>query len=383
MLKKFMMALFAFALMGVTTSCNKDDDNGGGSNDSRLVGTWQISKVIAMGQDVTTMIPEVRITLNADGTGVTTIDGHNDSFHWRVGGNSFTVNTGEEEISCTITNLTQNECTFTSSNMSLPEVGAIPGEVTITMVRVGGGGNNYNTLIVGTWQVTQTIVNGQDYTAQTGDVKLTFNADGRGLLNDNGDTQNNGFNWSISGKTMTISPDHDSGAEFTIVSLDGQTCTFMGTKMPGVSQTFEEVCITMVKTGGDNPNPNPDGTLVGTRWMYHTEGTETDNGYDYIYNLNDELAFTTATTGIMTESGHITVMHDGSIVDSGDINDSAPFTYTYNESYHEGTITATYTDDGETYTANMNFSYNADEDVIVVTIVGEYSQTMVFHRASK
>ncbi|MGX8713079.1 MAG: lipocalin family protein [bacterium] len=252
MKRKIFFALAAVLMLGFV-ACNKDDDkkDNGNNGNASLVGTWKISAVTSNGQDMSAMLPDdLQITMNANGSGAINMYGTDYAFTWTATATTLKVDNGDQVTNCTIVSLTANECILTSDNMIFPGMQEpLPYTVTITLTRIGGGGdnNNYSTLIVGTWQTTQTIVNGHDVTAEVGNVELTFTADGRGLLNDHGETENNGFSWSISGNTITIDPDRDPPATFTILNLDGNTCTFTGTRMPGSDEDFDEIRITMTK----------------------------------------------------------------------------------------------------------------------------------------
>lgn len=94
----------------------------------------------------------------------------------------------------------------------------------------GGGDNNngYNTLLVGTWQLDGLTHNGEDLSQMLPNIKLSFYSDGTGMMNDNGETENNGFSWSISGNTITVTPRHGQYT-FTIESLTATECSFKGT----------------------------------------------------------------------------------------------------------------------------------------------------------
>lgn len=386
-MKRLMAALFAFALLGITTACEKDNDNnngGGNGGNASLVGTWKINQITANGTDITQMIPEdVQIGLEANGSGSITIFSRTERFSWTATSSTLTVTTpSNETINCTIVSLTNTTCTLTSNNMTFPVMGDIEGEVTITLTKVGGGDNptpdnNYSTLIVGTWQTTQTFANGQDVTAMVGNVQLTFAADGRGLLNHNGETENNGFGWSINGSTMTINPDHGSSSSFTIVSLDSQTCTFTGTRMPGSDQTFNEIRITMAKVNNPNPNPNPDPitNLVGTSWSYTLDTSFTETYEESTINISATgtltLSFTTVSAGTMSMNVAMQASIGGIPVPelSGNQSRNVPFTYVYNESTRSGSLTATMPaddDEDEDETIILPFTYNAELNALVV-----------------
>lgn len=403
-LKKIMMALFAIACIGMTVACNKDNDNnnggGSGNTDSRLVGTWKISSVIVDSLDMSQLVRGSQIIMNANGSGTINIMGQNNSFTWSTNGNTLTVipsGNSSETITCNIASITATSCTLTSSNMSFPGVGPIEGQVTITITKEGGDTpqpdtNSYNTLILGTWQVDHMTYNGVDVTSQMlhGTVKLSFYQGGTGLLNDNGETQNNNFSWVITGNTITVT-EHGHSMNFTINSLTSSECTFTGTNMEMDGEMLEgDITIHMTKTGDTpNPGPNPDpvtGELTGTSWGYSYSGTRTEQGMTVNYTFDMLLAFTTSTTGTLDESITYTFMGQTD-TESENIN----FTYTYDVNSHSGTMTATTTDPdtGEPETNTLPFTYNSTNNTITVTnpdpegAQGPLPQTIVFTRLSK
>ena len=255
-----------------------------------------------------------------------------------------------------------------------------------------GNGNNYNTMLVGTWQIDRLTYNGQDMSQMMPNIQLSFNANGTGMMSDNGVTENNGFNWVINGNVITVTPHHGQYT-FTIISMTSTECTFTGDylEMAGV-ELSGNIEIHMVKVnGGDNPDPGPvTGSLEGTQWSYLYETTMTEDGYTLDVNITLGLNFTTSTTGIATEIGTIEVSVNGTVVNTDDHNANAPFTYTYNENTHTGAITVTATnDEGETEVTNMNFTYNPTDNTIIVVNtdynpeVDMMPQTMIFHRVRK
>ena len=377
-LKKIMMALFAIACIGMTVSCNKDNNNnnggGSGNTDSRLVGTWKISSVIVDSLDMSQLVRGSQIIMNANGSGTINIMGQNNSFTWSTNGNTLTVipsGNSSETITCNIASITATTCTLTSNNMSFPGVGPIEGQVTITITKEGGDTpqpdtNSYNTLILGTWQVDHMTYNGVDATEQMlhGTVKLSFYQGGTGLLNDNGETQNNNFSWVITGNIITIT-EHSHTMNFTINSLTATECTFTGTNLEMDGHMLEgNITIHMTKTGDTpNPGPNPDpvtGELTGTSWGYSYSGTRTEQSITIDYTINMLLAFTTSTTGTLNET--ITAM---GYSETENIN----FTYVYDVTSHTGTMTATFTnpETHESETSTLPFTYDLTTNTITVT----------------
>ena len=372
-LKKIMMAMFVMACVGLTVSCNKDNDNGnggGGSTQDMLVGTWNVTSLLINGNDMTAMIPEMQIVMNANGSGNCIVNGRDNQFTWSYANNVLTVNTGNgETVNCTITSINSTTAIFTSSNMSFPGMGQIPGEVTITLTKAGGNPDPqpdiYSQLLPGTWQIDNFVFNGNDMTEMIGTIRFTFNANGTGVLSDNGETQNNDFTWVISGNTITIT-EHGHNMEFTITNMTATECSFNGTTMymDGQSMTGNfEIHMVKVNGGGDDPNPDPvPGELTGTSWGYTYNGTITEQDMEFNYTISMLLVFTTSTTGTLEETMTITSMGQS---DTETIN----FTYTYNVNSHSGTMTATTTDPdtGEPETQTLPFTYNPSTNTITVT----------------
>ena len=241
-----MTAMVALACMGMTVSCDKINDDS-----NSLVGQWRVDNMTYDGRDMT---PEdMVLVMNADGTGDVLTNGHsdNDSFTWSVSGDILTVYpNGGSEYTFTIVSISSTEASLTGNVVPGTDM---TGNVTMHLTKISGGGDNpdpqpgneYSTLILGSWQVTTALFNGQDMAGAMGSLILSFNAGGTGLINHNGVTENNDFGWSISGNTITITP-HGGSFHYTIVTLDATTCNFTGTVFP-ITEQQGEVDITMSK----------------------------------------------------------------------------------------------------------------------------------------
>lgn len=95
----------------------------------------------------------------------------------------------------------------------------------------GNNGNSYSAeMFVGTWRVDNMTVNGENRTPEN--MLFIMDADGTGLANDNGVTENNGFAWSVSGDQLTIIPRSGVSYIYTVNSLTETECTFSGTNVP-------------------------------------------------------------------------------------------------------------------------------------------------------
>ncbi len=98
--------------------------------------------------------------------------------------------------------------------------------------------------IVGTWRVDNLTVNGENMTPEN--MLLIMNADGTGLFNDNGETENNEFTWSIEGNTLTIVHRHGSPV-YTLSNFTDTECTLNGDTVPGFDQPMGTVVMHLVK----------------------------------------------------------------------------------------------------------------------------------------
>ena len=94
-----------------------------------------------------------------------------------------------------------------------------------------GDGDGFSTeMFVGTWRVDNMTVDGQNMTPQN--MLFIMNEDGSGLANDNGETENNEFTWSVDGTQLTITPRSGVHYVYTVKNLTGNECTFSGTNVP-------------------------------------------------------------------------------------------------------------------------------------------------------
>lgn len=257
----------------------------------------------------------------------------------------------------------------------------------------GGSNNNYNQLIVGTWLVDNMTVDGNVMTPEN--LKLIFNANGTGVLNDNGVTENNEFSWSLDGTTMTIQPRNGS-ATYTIVSLDDHACQFTGTMVPGTDMQGDvSIHMTKVQSGGDNPGPgpNPADFPAGTKWQCSMDTTVTESdgedSYSIVVNGSIKLDFaSTGNTGALVITGSSIIYYNGYPIHNESLDETQDFTWTYNETTHTGIMTATGVDEetGEPYTDDLEFFYNPSDNTIIVDMPSEDDEGnvtilhTVFHR---
>ncbi|MBR6049398.1 MAG: hypothetical protein IKP83_04455 [Bacteroidales bacterium] len=227
------------------------------------------------------------------------------------------------------------------------------------------------TLLPGTWLVDTMTINNVNHTPEN--FKLIFYADGTGLLNDNGVTENNEFTWVIQGTNITVTPRHGQSS-YTILKLTATEAAFNGTDVeyPGGNGQTANVYMHMIKIeGGDNP---PLGEFpVGTTWSASCQTTQTttdtlDGGDTVNHTIVAEMAlsleFTNATDGNMTME-IVSTLYDGNPLPIPPSSVNYPFTYTYNSDSQQGVATVTVEGEG---TMSMPFTYQASENTITVEL---------------
>jgi len=231
------------------------------------------------------------------------------------------------------------------------------------------GGNNYSQLVVGTWLVDNMTVNGEDRTPQN--LLFTFNAGGTGLMSDNGETENNQFNWSVNGSSITITPRNGAHYVYNINTLTATECAFSGTVVPG-TDIEGSVTIHMVKhQGGGNPGGDTEAFPAGTRWQ------ETISEYETYYDtlpggdIDSSEVLTEIFIDLLFEnSGHQGTMSMIISLDEFPFFDvDMPFTYTYDATTGEGELHISITDErsGETNSGTLNFRYDAEQNAIIIS----------------
>lgn len=234
------------------------------------------------------------------------------------------------------------------------------------------GGNGDGNSLVGKWKVDNMTYNGNEMTPQ--DMVLVMNANGTGDVLHNGQSENDNFTWSVNGNVLTVHPNGGGEYSFTIVSISATEASLNGNVVPGTDMQGDVTMhLTKVNGGGDNPgpdDPNPDNFLAGTIWEYWHQETETDTldgeTYSYIVKVIIRLHFNNGGQGIITEAYNLTTT-DGQVL--YDDTEDAPFTYTYNEATHSGSLTMTQVVDersGETETFSLTFTYNASNNTLVI-----------------
>ena len=237
----------------------------------------------------------------------------------------------------------------------------------------GGDNNSYSQLIVGTWLIDTMIVNGEEMTPEN--IQLSFYAGGTGLLNDNGETQNNEFGWSINGQDITITPRSDTEEIFHIELLTSTECTFTGNTIPGTDMTAS-VRVHMTKVGGGNPDPgpgpgpgpNPEGFPANTMWEFHYDTTMAVEGITVQMNMTYSLDFINATNCDLGMNYVVSYMS----IPMADTSMVFPMTYTYNSTSDEGIFTIADPESSESDT--LPFVYNENDNTIIIDVPEEYFQ---------
>ena len=213
-----------------------------------------------------------------------------------------------------------------------------------------GGNNNandpngYSAKLVGTWKIDQLSSNGQDMTEYLPNIKLSFSANGQGMMDDDGETQNNDFTWEINGEIITVKT-HNTTMNFTISSLTDNQCTFRGDFMEIDGNQLQNVVIHMTKVTPPPVLEPGDDDLVGMSF-----GMTIPIDFEEIhYEMSISMVFTTASTGQMEMS------------DEED-TEFSPFTYTYHSATKQGKILME--EEGEYML--MPFTYDPEQDAITL-----------------
>ena len=144
-LRKFMMAMFAIATLGMAVSCEKSDasDDGNGDINGSIVGLWKVHNAYID----STMLPSDALNLNilikADGTGQLQCLGQTQyftfpfdmmDFEWFRSGTTLTISTENATLTYTITKLTNRECVIKGTTVPGTQV---QGDVRLDLLRVG------------------------------------------------------------------------------------------------------------------------------------------------------------------------------------------------------------------------------------------------------
>lgn len=414
-LKKIMMAMFVMACMGLTVSCEKDNNNGqqgggdSGNYSTLILGTWQVDRMSYNGMSISgeqliAMMGNIQLTFNAGGTGLLNHNGEtqNNDFRWSISGNTLTVTPhNDTTINVTIVQMTSTECTWTASDIEMMGQ-EMEGQVEIHMVKVGDNPNPQpdpqpdttvnRDLLLGTWQINAMTLNGQDMSSMVAPmhVKIHLEGTGAGVISMSGVEYP--FTWTLTGNVLNINTGNETiNATITSQTADQVVFTSNNMSFPGIGTLPGEANITLVRYNGDepgpgpNPDPNPDpvtGELTGTSWGFNYNTTITEEGQTINITITMLLSFTTSTTGTLTETISAMGYSDTENID---------FTYTYNVSSHTGTMTATVTDP-ETHTTEtqtLPFTYNPTTNTISVTNPnpgaddGLLPQTIELYRISK
>lgn len=171
----------------------------------------------------------------------------------------------------------------------------------------GGGSGNTDSRLVGTWEISSIMLNGQDMSQMVRGSQIIMNANGSGSFLIMG--QNNSFTWSTNGNILTVIPSGNSSETITcnIASITATTCTLTSSNMsfPGVGPIEGEVTITLTKAGGD-PDPQPDtnsyNTLILGTWQVDHM---TYNGVDVTSQMlhgTVKLSFYQGGTGLLNDN---------------------------------------------------------------------------------
>ena len=386
-LRKIMMALLAIAMVGMTTACQKSEntDDGHGDINASIVGNWTVKQLYWNNTTIPGDSLHMAIIMNENGTGELQSNGMSlpiaqTHFTWALNGTTLNININNggatETLSYTVTKLTATECVIQGT--VVPGMPNMTGEVRVDMTREAAPDpdpepepdpSHYSELLPGTWNLDGLTYNGQNMSAMLPNIQLIFNANGTGVMSDNGETENNEFSWVISNNSSNISITVHNGQQytFTIVSLTATEASFSGSnfEMAGLQFTQETV-LHMTKSNGDDPNPptppDPANFPGGTNWVYNYNTTITEGGYTINVSINSNLNFNATGNG-----GNMQMNIVGSMAGVPLLNDTENiiFTYTYDATTMTGTMTgAVQGSDPET----IPFTYDNTDNTIHIAV---------------
>ena len=146
-ISKFLVAFVAIALLGVTASCSKDDNNSGngsstgGNNYSTLiVGTWSVESVVDenSGQELYSDALDMRVAFRTDGSGVMTYNSGYGPFSWVISGNTCKVYIEgfNSPYDYTIVSMNATQMVFTSKVLDMPGYNHVQGNFRWTLSKV-------------------------------------------------------------------------------------------------------------------------------------------------------------------------------------------------------------------------------------------------------
>lgn len=222
--KKIMFVVMASAMAFGFAACNDDDDDESTSVDSKVVGTWETVSMELNGEDLGVYID---LELNSNGVGYSIkTNGHS-------GKDRFEFSTTGSTLKLVINGNTYTyQYDIRGDIMSIVGQG-VPGEsmegnfVGTFKKKSSTPSTTVPANMVGTWQATTHTV-GTSTVAR--DIRITIYSDFSGIVSDEGVTENNDFDFTLSGNNMYVTPRH-GGPGFAIpftYSINGNTMVLSG-----------------------------------------------------------------------------------------------------------------------------------------------------------
>lgn len=147
MINKIMMAFVAVALLGLSTSCNKDDSNsgsgstGGNANgySSMIIGTWAVNEVLNDGgQNIYPSALNMKIAFYSGGSGLMTYSSYGTGpFSWVISGNTCKVYIQgfDSPYDYTIVSMDATNMVLTSNVLDIPGFNHIQGNFRWTLTK--------------------------------------------------------------------------------------------------------------------------------------------------------------------------------------------------------------------------------------------------------
>ncbi|MBP5526952.1 MAG: lipocalin family protein [Bacteroidales bacterium] len=103
-----------------------------------LPGNWQLDGLVHNGQDLSSNLPNIQLSFNANGTGLMSDGGeteHNE-FSWVINGNNITITVHNgQQYTFTIVSITSTECTFSGTYLDMADI-VLQGDIQMHMTKI-------------------------------------------------------------------------------------------------------------------------------------------------------------------------------------------------------------------------------------------------------
>lgn len=208
--KKLLFAMFSVTLAFSFSACDDDDDEQATGNENKLVGTWEIYSQTFNGEAMTHGNGNI-IRINSDYTGSFSDDGQSRNFTWTTSGSNLTLTIGGNPLTY-VYEVSGNTLTIKGERYPGGEESGV--YVCVLKKKTPSNNNQQgDPALVGKWRAMRQTWNSEALEGHS--LIITLNADLTGLVNHNGETENNEFTYRVSDDVLYITVLHGGpGYEF-------------------------------------------------------------------------------------------------------------------------------------------------------------------------